>query len=308
MATDYSKKKNAELEELLKARSLPHTGKKAELISRLQQSDKDSASSKPPTTKEIPPEDEIDWDDDAVVPEVESSTTQKSDATIPAKAATTPAAATAIAAGGQGQTANPTAVPNQIPTDEPYKSDDLTVKPADEANTATTAPASDKKDTAEAAKPEEPAKPPTDYTAHIPPSTAEGEAERRRKRAERFGITTTTTETGTDPAQKAAAEDAIKALERAKKFGTVEGKPAVKGLDEALPERSRKRGRGGEDEVGRGGKRARGGRREGREQRNRSKSKGEGKAAGATVNGDAKAKQRADDLRKAEERKKKFGT
>ncbi|KAL8630725.1 hypothetical protein Q9189_003566 [Teloschistes chrysophthalmus] len=32
MTTDYSKKRNAELEEILKARSLPHTGKKAELI------------------------------------------------------------------------------------------------------------------------------------------------------------------------------------------------------------------------------------------------------------------------------------
>ncbi|KAL8765736.1 MAG: hypothetical protein Q9194_006478, partial [Teloschistes cf. exilis] len=266
MTTDYSKKKNAELEELLKARSLPHTGKKAELIARLQQSDKDNASSKPATTKEIPPEDEIDWDDDAVIPEETPATTKKSDASIPAKAVTTPAAATAIAAGGQGQTPNPAAVPNQIPTDEPFKTNDLTLKPSEPATTTTTdPPPSDAKPTTTAttttesttnahpAETTEPAKPPTDYTAHIPPSTYEGEAERRRKRAERFGIVTIAAENDT---AKAAAADAIKALERAKKFGTGEGKPVVKGLDEALPERSKKRGRSGEDEGGRGGKRS----------------------------------------------------
>ncbi|KAI4200780.1 MAG: hypothetical protein LQ350_003688 [Teloschistes chrysophthalmus] len=326
MTTDYSKKKNAELEELLKARSLPHTGKKAELIARLQQSDMGNASTKPAAaTKEIPPEDEIDWDDDAVVPEdtpATSKTTSKTSvATIPAKAATTPAAATAIAAGGQGQAPNPTAVPNQIPTSEPFKSDDLTVKPSDApATTTTDPPPSDAKptttaptDSTPAAETTEPTKPPTDYSAHIPPSTYEGEAERRRKRAERFGIVTTAAENDT---AKAAAEDAIKALERAKKFGTGEGKPVVKGLDEALPERSKKRGRGGEDEGGRGGKRImrnarrNGGGGGGGERRTRSRG-GEGKTAnggGKVMDGDAKAKQRAEDLRKAEERKKKFGT
>ncbi|KAL8661715.1 MAG: hypothetical protein Q9202_005337 [Teloschistes flavicans] len=319
MTTDYSKKKNAELEELLKARSLPHTGKKAELIARLQQSDKDSASSKTATTKEIPPEDEIDWDDDAVIPE---DTAKSSNTKIPAKAATTPAAATAIAAGGQGQAPNPAAVPNQIPTDEPFKTDDLTVKPSDPATTTTDPPTSDAKaptttTTTTTAETTEPAKPPTDYSAHIAPSTYEGEAERRRMRAERFGIVTTAAENDT---AKAAAADAIKALERAKKFGTGDGKTVVKGLDEALPERNKKRGRSGEDEGGRGGKRfARGGRRNGAgggdgDKTNKSKGRGAGegktnagKAAGA-VDGDAKAKQRAEDLRKAEERKKKFGT
>ncbi|KAI4102992.1 MAG: hypothetical protein L6R37_004074 [Teloschistes peruensis] len=336
MTTDYSKKKNAELEELLKARSLPHTGKKAELIARLQQSDKGNASSKPASTKEIPPEDEIDWDDDAVIPEETPATTKKSDASIPAKTATTPAAATAIAAGGQGQAPNPAAVPNQIPTDEPFKTDDLTVKPSEPAAiTTTNPPLSDAKPTTTATattdattdatpaatETTEPAKPPTDYTAHIPPSTYEGEAERRRKRAERFGIVTTAAESDT---AKAAAADAIKALERAKKFGTGEGKPVVKGLDEALPERSKKRERSREDEGGRGGKRSMrsarlsarrsgGGGGGGRETERRTRSRGaEGKTGmnggKAMVDGDAKAKLRAEDLRKAEERKKKFGT
>ncbi|KAL8769642.1 MAG: hypothetical protein Q9209_004439 [Squamulea sp. 1 TL-2023] len=296
MAIDYSKKKNAELEELLKARSLPHTGKKAELISRLQQSDKDAAAAKPTTTSkpDIPPEDEIDWDDDALAADVSTTKTTATD--IPAKSATTPSAAVAIAAGGKGQAPNPTAVPNQIPTDEPFKKEDLTVKPPGEpipeiktAN-ATTKPTEDAP----------PAKPPTDYTAHIPLTTTEEELEKRRKRAERFNIT--------------ADAEATKKLERAKKFGGADPeKPVVKGLDEALPER-RKRGRGADDDGGRGGKRGRGGR---RNDRSRSKSKGrggEGKKTGVVVNGkggekgdgDAKAAQRKKDAEAAEARKKRF--
>ena len=41
---DYAKKTVAELQELLKARSLPHTGKKAELVSRLSEDDKSKQS------------------------------------------------------------------------------------------------------------------------------------------------------------------------------------------------------------------------------------------------------------------------
>lgn len=37
---DYAKKTVAELQEILKSRSLPHTGKKAELIARLSEADK----------------------------------------------------------------------------------------------------------------------------------------------------------------------------------------------------------------------------------------------------------------------------
>ncbi|KAL8858243.1 MAG: hypothetical protein Q9178_005255 [Gyalolechia marmorata] len=300
MATDYSKKKNAELEELLKARSLPHTGKKAELIARLQQSDKQDAAAKPTDTKptttsktDIPPEDEIDWDDDAIAADVPTTNTANKD--IPARSATTASAAVAIAAGGKGQAPNPTAVPNQIPTEEPFKTDDLTVKAPGE-----TIP--EQKDDDATAKPAEaaPAKPPTDYTAHIPLTTTEEELEKRRKRAERFNIT--------------ADAETTKKLERAKKFGGADTeKPVVKGLDEALPER-RKRGRGADDDGGRGGKRvSRGGR---RGDRSRSKSKGrgvEGKKTGAVsgkggekVDADAKAAQRKKDAEAAEARKKRF--
>lgn len=101
---DYAKKKNDELAALCKERSLPHTGKKADLVKRLE--DHDAAS----TTGDAPAkaEDEIDWDDEA-------------------KAATTQPAAAAIAAGGVGEVANPLAVPNQEAAIDPSKTDDLTV-------------------------------------------------------------------------------------------------------------------------------------------------------------------------------------
>lgn len=38
--SDYGKKTVAELQEILKGRSLPHTGKKAELVARLNEADK----------------------------------------------------------------------------------------------------------------------------------------------------------------------------------------------------------------------------------------------------------------------------
>ncbi|KAL8939052.1 MAG: hypothetical protein Q9211_002915 [Gyalolechia sp. 1 TL-2023] len=306
MATDYNKKNKAELEELLKARSLLHTGKKAELVARLLKSDSDTASTSKPATTNIPAEDEIDWDDDAIVPEI--ATTNTSSLKVPAKSATTPAAAAAIAAGGKGPTSNPAAVPNQIPTAEPFKSDDITVKaPGEAAKEAPTATEKVANETTEVT--EEPAKPKTDYTANIPVTSLEDEIEKRKKRAARFGIVTDGAE---KDSAKLAADDAVKALERAKKFGTADAnKPAVKGLDEALPER-KKRGRAGDDDGARGNKRSRGGRRDGTtDSRSRSKSKPT-ERTGAIKNGDngtanTQTAQRERDRLAAEARKKRFG-
>ncbi|KAL9044566.1 MAG: hypothetical protein Q9214_002304, partial [Letrouitia sp. 1 TL-2023] len=245
MATDYSKKKNAELEELLKARSLPHTGKKAELIARLQQSDKEAAAA-PASKPSISAEDEIDWEDDNLALD-----TAQPAASIPPGSASVPAAATAIAAGGQGQVANPAAVPNQVPTAEPFESNDIAVNPPGASPNKADAP----KAGATATKPTEAEKPPpADFSAHLPSTSIEDELEKRKKRAARWGTVVSAAESDS---AKAVSEDAIKALERAKKFGTVDAsKGPVKGLDEALPERSRKRGRGGDDgyERERGGK------------------------------------------------------
>lgn len=41
--SDYAKKTVAELTEILKGRSLPHSGKKADLIARLEENDKAGA-------------------------------------------------------------------------------------------------------------------------------------------------------------------------------------------------------------------------------------------------------------------------
>ncbi|OCL09126.1 hypothetical protein AOQ84DRAFT_28231 [Glonium stellatum] len=225
--TDYAKMKNADLEALLKSRNLPHTGKKADMVSRLVEADKKATDS--PSATAAAAEDEIDWDDDT-------------DATKPAAAtATTEASATAIKAGGKGPVANPQAVPNQVADIDPAKTSDLSVKPPAENKDA-----KDKsKDlTQEEAKPEKPA---VDFTRGLAASTLEDEIEKRKARAKKFGM----------PIEE---DETLKKLERAKKFGET---GAPRGLDEALPERTagRKRGREGGDEGSRGGHNKRGGRR-----------------------------------------------
>ncbi|MCJ1234202.1 hypothetical protein MMC14_002161 [Varicellaria rhodocarpa] len=283
MSTDYSKKKNAELEELLKAHSLPHTGKKADLIARLQAYDKDHppTESKPaaptPSTATIVADDEIDWDDDEAGPDK----------------ATDPSAASAIAAGGQGRVDNPLAVPNQVAVIDPSTTDDLTITgdigattTTDDAPEATTEPTTTEPskeipaetNTSEEKPAEEtPAVPPpapVQFTAGLSSTTLDEELEKRKSRAARFGIQETT-------------DEALKALERAKRFGTAgsaEEKTAVKGLDTALPERTysagRKRGRRGDDEE-RSTKRVdRNGRRDGGKGRDAGRDAGRGRDGG----------------------------
>lgn len=106
---DYGKRKNDELQALCKERGLAHTGKKADLVKRLEDHDAQSSGAAKPA------EDEIDWDDEP--------------ATETAKAATTEPAANAIAAGGVGEVANPLAVPNQEQVEDPSQANDLTVIP-----------------------------------------------------------------------------------------------------------------------------------------------------------------------------------
>lgn len=70
-------------------------------------------------------------------------------------------------------------------------------------------------------------------------STADDEARKRADRLKRFGM---------------EDEDVRKRAERAKKFG-LDQDSIVKGLDAALPERPQKRGRGGDQDGERPGKR-----------------------------------------------------
>lgn len=145
---DYGKKKNDELMTLCKERSLPHTGKKADLVKRLEDHDA-NGTSKPAAAAE----DEIDWDDE------------------PAKEATTEQAANAVAAGGVGEVPNPAAVPNQHIAEDPAKTDDLTVAAA---------PATD------AAAPEEVKE--KDFSSGMMERTIDDEIEKRKARARKFGM------------------------------------------------------------------------------------------------------------------------
>lgn len=199
---DYAKKKNDELAQLCKERSLPHTGKKADLVKRLEEYDAKqttSAASEAPAAQE----DEIDWDDEP--------------ATETAKAATTEPAANAIAAGGQGEVKNPQAVPNQEAAIDPAQTDDLKVAAVPAA--------------------EEPKEDDSKFAAGLVERTLEEEIEKRKARARRFGMPEDSEE--------------IKALERAKRFGTAD-LPGL--LNKALPtdvkREGKKRGRDGPQDGG----------------------------------------------------------
>ncbi|CAK4033918.1 SAP domain [Lecanosticta acicola] len=154
---DYAKKKNDELATLCKDRGLPHTGKKADLVKRLEEYDTKIAASAA-TAKPAANEDEIDWDDEP--------------ATETAEAATNEAAANAIAAGGQGQVPNPQAVPNQEAAIDPAKTDELDVAP----------PAAPEPAAAEEKKEEK------DFSTGLAERTLEEEIEKRRARLRKFGV------------------------------------------------------------------------------------------------------------------------
>lgn len=229
---DYSKMKNAELETLLKDRNLPHTGKKADLVKRLQESD-----AKPDTaaaSKTL--EDEIDWDDEP--------------ATTAAANATSEPAAAAILAGGQGEVGNPQAVPNQVPDIDPATTDDLTVSAPNEAATGA--------EPAKESAPVEREKTPVDFSSGLAKTTLDQEIEKRKARAKKFGLDESTDET-------------LKELERAKKFGASdmpgklnealpERREKKRGR-EAGEEAADVRKRGRADRPGRGGRPDLGGRR-----------------------------------------------
>ncbi|EME87954.1 uncharacterized protein MYCFIDRAFT_213085 [Pseudocercospora fijiensis CIRAD86] len=219
---DYAKKKNDELAALCKERGLAHTGKKADLVKRLEDYDAKQAATATATptapaaaAKPAANEDEIDWDDE---PATESS----------AKAATTEPAANAIAAGGQGQISNPQAVPNQEASIDPAQTHDLKVAaaPADASTTQT--------------KKEDNSK----YSANLAERTLQEEIEKRKARARRFGMP--------------EDSDEIKALERKLRFGDTD---LPGDLNRALQEKKRdKRGRAAAVEADDGGirKRSRG--------------------------------------------------
>ncbi|KKZ63496.1 hypothetical protein EMCG_02227 [[Emmonsia] crescens] len=239
MTVEYAKKTNAELIEILKSRSLPHTGKKADLVARLQEADKAEANKAAAAapSKVAAVEDVIDWDDDAALAEP----------AVPAKPSISTAATAPI-----NQVPNPTVVPNQKVDIDPSTTHDLKAVRSEgkaEATVGDKAAAADGingTDVQPEEKPEE--KPDVDYSIGLSATDLEVELAKRKARAEKFGIVEDSS---------TALEQAKKAVERAKRFGTVtEDAAIVKGLDEALPDRPRKRERGNDEAgSGRGGKR-----------------------------------------------------
>lgn len=240
MATDYSKKTNADLVEILKSRSLPHTGKKADLVARLQEDDAKNAgttAAPAPAAKADVADDVIDWEDDEPTEGAAAATAPK---------ASTEAGAATIEAGGKGQASNPAAVPNQKLDENPAATSDLKVEATGEtaqAGGAEAAPAEGAGGDDQTAEKSDAA-----YAKGLPITEMEEELKKRKARAEKFGVT---------EESQAAITNAEKQLDRAKRFGTgVAPEVGVKKLDEALPqEKSRKRGQNDNDAGGRGGKR-----------------------------------------------------
>lgn len=217
--SDYAKKKNDELMALCKERGLAHTGKKADLVKRLEEHDSQPSTANATAAAAAAPEDEIDWDEDTTADT--------------AKAATTEPAANAIAAGGIGQISNPQAVPNQEAAIDPSTTSDLTAEPAPTSGAA----------------PEEEKKQEVDFSTGLAARTIDEEIEKRKARARKFGLPEDTEE--------------IKALERAKRFGTTTTDlPGLGLLNGALPEKRERKLRGGDAPVSDGGIRKKGRERE----------------------------------------------
>ncbi|KAK1073761.1 hypothetical protein LTR12_018209 [Friedmanniomyces endolithicus] len=201
---DYAKKKNDDLIALCKERGLPHTGKKADFVQRLEDHDQQHASGAPTSTAKPALEDEIDWDDEP--------------ATEIAKTATTTQAADAIAAGGIGAVSNPVAVPNQTVAEDPATTNDLTVAAAPESTAEPEPPA------AKEASPEK------DFGTGLAERTIDEEIARRKARAKKFGLP--------------EDNDEIKMLERARRFGVVDASAVPGMLNQALSEGRKREGRG----------------------------------------------------------------
>ncbi|KAJ0348636.1 hypothetical protein COL154_012406 [Colletotrichum chrysophilum] len=152
MATDYSSLKVPELKKLLQERSLPATGNKLDLVNRLKENDKASASA--PAAEE----DEIDYSDD--------------EPAGPAKAAEAPKPA---------EEAAPAAEPAPAPAPAAEPAAPATTEAAPEA-----APAAAETTTEE--KPEEAAAPKENFALNLGATDASEEARKRAERAKRFGI------------------------------------------------------------------------------------------------------------------------
>ncbi|RMZ75611.1 hypothetical protein DV738_g5384, partial [Chaetothyriales sp. CBS 135597] len=196
--SDYSKKTVADLQEILKSRKLQHTGKKAELIARLQQSDKATEAAEVAEPVEpSEPEHAQEQATEAQEPPAAASEAPTTEDPAPTADPTsaTAASATVTSPTGDAAAAAASAKPSEPPT--------------------TTEPGAPSPDTTLAAT--------TNYALNLPTESLDDEAARRKRRAERFG-------TGVVAANGEADSEEAKKAARAEKFGTGLGK-----LNEALP-------------------------------------------------------------------------
>lgn len=194
---DYTKMKNTELEALLKERNLPHHGRKADMIARLQEADQADPSSAP-----------------------------KSE---PAKPAPKPTAKPVES------TAKPTAPAPSATTNNAQSEPNPGVEKT--TNASKTEQAEPDEATNEQSRDGEEAKPATSFSANLAETSLEEEIARRKKRAAKFGMSE-------------QESDAIKNLERQKRFGTGPKDTAegVSKLDEALSEKGRRGAKRGRDD------------------------------------------------------------
>ncbi|KAL9083943.1 MAG: hypothetical protein Q9159_005498 [Coniocarpon cinnabarinum] len=175
---DYAKMKNSDLEALLKERGLPHNGRKAEMVARLQEADK-AGTAAPSDSKSLG-----------------NPSTDQSTSAAPVQSPSS--------ADDRQATSAANASPSNPPPDQAETSEDKV----------------DGDETKEAAQ----------FSANLATTSLDEEITRRKKRAEKFGMTE-------------EDSDAIRNLERQKRFGTgptVTETEGVNRLDEALPERAKK--------------------------------------------------------------------
>jgi len=219
--SDYSKMKNADLEALLKARNLPHTGKKADLVARLTEDDTQKAS-------KAVPEDEIDWDDDDLPapakPAPATTATPAASASAKKEEAKAQPAAAKAAPASKADAPAPTAKTNGSAT-EP-----AATAPAEEATAAEPAPS---------------------FNAGLTSTSVDAELEKRRKRIERF-------RNPNDAASNELAEEELRKLARAAKYGAA---GITEKVDAALPERQKRKRGDADDGGARPAPKAREGRR-----------------------------------------------
>ena len=260
---EYGKKTVVELKEILEARSLLATGKKADLITRLQDADKAAESNGTTKTHRFLEH------TNSLVAEIKAPPVEST----PIPAATNKAA--------------PVPVPTSQPAETSAAAATIT-EPAEAAGGAAEAAASPSANTDTQLATS------TNYALGLQTSTVDDEMAKRKARADRFGTAPAPATEGANGETGAAGtenkeDEAHMALERAKRFGT--GQTAMGKLDEALPsERERgpkKRGRMEENDAvmddpglirkgfggrGRGGLRGRG---RGRDARPGSRPRGE---------------------------------